>query len=83
MHLQALLLCGIMATGDILSFVGRLCCMSPNMTTHAYRFLHFSNVSSLSWQVLSESLAETWGPRFNTRIMFSRVQYYPQSTGNM
>ena len=31
-------LCGIMATGDILSFVGSLCRMSPNLTTRAYLF---------------------------------------------
>ena len=59
MHLLALLLCGIMATGDILSFVGTLCQMSPNLTTRAYRFLHFYTVSSYSWRVDSDSLADT------------------------
>ena len=36
---------------------------------------HFSNVSSWIWRVASGSLAETWGPSFNTRIIFLRVKY--------
>ena len=38
MYMHTFLLCGIMATGDILSFVGSLCRMSPNLTTRAYLF---------------------------------------------
>ena len=41
MNLYALLLCGIIDNGDILSFVGSLCQMFPNLTTRAYRFSFF------------------------------------------
>ena len=77
MRLYALLLCGTMATSDILSFFGSLCQMSKHLMACTYRFLHFSTVSSWSWQVASDSLADTWGTCFNIRIIFSRVQYFP------
>ena len=59
MHLYALLLCGIMATGDILIFGVSLCQILSNLTTSAYRFLHFSTVSSWSCWMVSNFLAET------------------------
>ena len=57
MVLNARDLCGIMATGDIFSFSGRLLMISPYCMTFAYPFFTFSFVSSCSALRDSNSVA--------------------------
>ena len=82
MVLNARDLCGIIATGDIFSFSGRLLMISPYLMTFAYPFFTFSFVSSCSALSASNSVAEECGPFLIAASMCSLVQFGPQSVGH-
>ena len=55
-------LCGIIATGDILSFAGVLPLMSPYRTTLEYPFLIFSAVSACRTAMAADEFSNGCGP---------------------
>ena len=81
-HLNGFDLCGIIATGNIFSFLGISFLMSPHFTSIAYLCFTLSSVSWRSWRTAFFLLAYRWGPLSSINAIFSRDQSSPQSTGH-
>ncbi len=74
-------LCGIIATGEILSSDGGLCFMSSHTTTRAWPFLIFLSTSCQSCALAVGSSDETCGPLSIAACIISSVQGRPVCVG--
>lgn len=82
MHRKSRDLWGIIASGEILRFSGKLSIMSPNRTSLAYPSRTFSSVCRNNDRRARSDLADSWGPRLIAVMISSFVHGFPQSTGH-